>query len=90
MKKKHQTLAIPVVILKTKSGYNAFSPVVDGCIVTAKSLDSALKRITEALEFHLEGDLLIKYRRLNASKKLKDAFQQYDTDALYASVNISA
>ena len=45
-------ILVPVVILKTRSGYNAFSPIVEGCVVTDKTIDRTLKRMKEALEFH--------------------------------------
>ncbi len=81
--------AVPVVVLKTPTGYNAFSPQVDGCVATAKTIDTVLKRIKGALEFHLEGELLLKNRRKKAHLVLKDAFDDYGTDALYASVDVS-
>ena len=87
--KKKQT-AIPVVILKTQTGYNAFSPAVDGCVVTAKTVDSALKRIKEALAFHLEGELLVRKRRKTTQATLRDSFDDYGTDALYASVEVGS
>jgi predicted RNase H-like HicB family nuclease len=86
MKKK--TISIPIVILKTNTGYNAFSPLVDGCIATAKTVDTAIKRIKEALEFHLEGDFLVKNRKYNVPAALKHAFEDYGTDALYGSINV--
>ena len=85
--KKNQT-AIPVVILKTKTGYNAFSPAVDGCVATAKTVDSALKRIKEALEFHLKGEMLVRKRRKTAQATLRESFDDYGTDALYASIEV--
>ena len=87
---KRQTLALPVVILKTETGYNAFSPAVEGCIATAKSVDGALKRIREALEFHLEGELLVRKRRKTVQATLRDTFDDYGTDALYASVEVGS
>ena len=84
MKKK--TISVPVIVLKTKTGYNAFSPTVDGCVATAKTVDAALKQIKEALEFHLEGELLVKSRRKKTHAVLKDSFADYGTDAVYASV----
>ena len=87
---KRTTLAIPVVILKTETGYNAFSPVVDGCVATAKSVDGALKRIREALEFHLEGELLVRKRRKTVEATLRETFDNYGTDALYASVEVGS
>ena len=87
---KRQTFAIPVVILKTETGYNAFSPVVDGCVATAKSIDGALKRIREALEFHLEGELLVRKHRKTVQATLRETFDDYGTDALYASVEVGS
>jgi len=87
---KRQTLALPVVILKTETGYNAFSPAVEGCIATAKSVDGALKRIREALEFHLEGELLVRKRRKTVEATLRETFDDYGTDALYASVEVGS
>jgi predicted RNase H-like HicB family nuclease len=88
MKKK--TVSVPVIVLKTRTGYNAFSPVVDGCVATAKTVDAALKQIKEALEFHLEGELLVKSRKRTAHAVLKDSFADYGTDAVYASVLVPA
>jgi predicted RNase H-like HicB family nuclease len=87
---KRQTLALPVVILKTETGYNAFSPAVEGCVATAKSVDGALKRIREALEFHLEGELLVRKRRKTVETTLRETFDDYGTDALYASVEVGS
>ena len=85
-----RSTAIPVVILRTKTGYNAFSPVVDGCAATARTVDSALKRIKEALEYHLEGERLVKNSRKTAHAVLRDTFDDYGTDALYACVNLKS
>ena len=86
MKKK--TISVPIVILKTDTGYNAFSPLVDGCIATAKTVDTAIKRIKEALQFHLEGEALLKNRKKNTHAVLKNVFEDYGTDALYGSINV--
>lgn len=84
-------LTIPVVLLKTRTGYNAFSPVVEGCFVTDKTIDSTLKRMKSALEFHLEGEALIKWlRRTSAKKVLRNLFDEYGTDAVYVSMKIAA
>jgi predicted RNase H-like HicB family nuclease len=84
MKKK--VIAVPVVVLSTKNGYSAFSPSVDGCVTTAKTVDAALRQIKETLELHLEGELLVKNRRKKAHTVLKDSFADYGTDAVYASL----
>jgi predicted RNase H-like HicB family nuclease len=82
-------ITVPVVVLKTRTGYNAFSPAIDGCVATAKTVDTALKRIKQALEFHLEVERLMKHRRRKARGVLKDAFADYGTDAVYASVDVT-
>ena len=87
---KRKVISVPVVVLKTNTGYNAFSPSVDGCVATAKTVDAALKRIKEALEFHLEGELLVKSSKKKAHTVLKDVFADYGTDAVYASLLILA
>ena len=88
MRKK--VIAVPVVVLRTKTGYSAFSPSVDGCVTTAKTVDAALRQIKETLEFHLEGELLVKNRRKKAQTVLKNSFADYGTDAVYASLLIPA
>jgi predicted RNase H-like HicB family nuclease len=88
--KRQNTIAIPVVILKTKSGYNAFSPSVEGCVATGKTIDTIIKKFREALEFHFEGQQLLKQKPQKSSKALKDAFSDYGTDAIYASIDIAA
>jgi predicted RNA binding protein YcfA (HicA-like mRNA interferase family)/predicted RNase H-like HicB family nuclease len=85
---KRKVISIPVVVLKTKTGYNAFSPSVDGCATTAKTVDAALRQIKETLEFHLEGELIVKNRKKKAQTVLKHSFAEYGTDALYASLLI--
>lgn len=91
MSTKKEMTMLPVVVLKTRNCYNAFSPTVDGCAVTAPTIDKALTKIQEALEFHLEGERLVKHRRRMATRKaLKMAFEDYGTDAVYASVRVSA
>lgn len=86
--KKKPAIAIPVVVLKTKTGYNAFSPAVDGCVVTAKTVDAALKHMRDAFEFHFEGEALMKSRNRKAHDVLKDSFADYGADAVYASILI--
>jgi predicted RNase H-like HicB family nuclease len=83
---KTSRISIPVVVLRTKTGYNAFSPAVDGCVVTAKTVDAALDQMRDALKFHLEGEALVKSRKRKAHTVLKDSFADYGTDAVYASI----
>ncbi len=88
---KKNMISVPVVILKTRSGYNAFSPAVDGCVVSDKTIDKTIARMREALEFHFEGLRLLK-RPLhkNAEKILKNSFKEYGEDVFYASLKIAA
>ncbi|MEK9138513.1 MAG: type II toxin-antitoxin system HicB family antitoxin [Bacteroidota bacterium] len=44
-----------VVIEKTRSGYSAYSPDIDGCVATGKTKVSVTRTMREAIEFHLEG-----------------------------------
>ena len=44
-----------IVIQKTKTGYCAYSPDVDGCVTTGKTRRQTEKLMREALEFHFEG-----------------------------------
>lgn len=44
-----------IVIEKTKTGFCAYSPDVDGCIAAGKTRRETEKLMREALEFHFEG-----------------------------------
>ncbi len=44
-----------VVIEKTRTGFSAFSPDVEGCAATGKTKSEVEKNMQEALEFHVEG-----------------------------------
>lgn len=52
---KEQMARYLVVIERTKTGCSAYSPDVLGCIATARTRAQVVKRIREALEFHIEG-----------------------------------
>ncbi|MBI4405022.1 MAG: type II toxin-antitoxin system HicB family antitoxin [Deltaproteobacteria bacterium] len=81
---------IPVVVLKGKTGYSAFSPAVEGCVATDKTIDRTLSRMKEALEFHIEGLQLLKQSKRGISESLKRSFEDYGEEALYASLRIAA
>jgi hypothetical protein len=86
-----RTVTIPVVILRVKNGFNAFSPVVDGCVVTDRTMDRTILRMKEALKFHLEGERLVNHGHPKRSiSDLRHAFDEYGTDAVYASLQIAA
>ena len=44
-----------VVIEKTKTGYSAYSPDLDGCIATGETREKVENLMKEAIEFHLDG-----------------------------------
>ena len=44
-----------IVIEKTKTGYSAYSPDMDGCVAAGKTRVQAERLMHEAMEFHLEG-----------------------------------
>ena len=82
---------VPVVVLRTKTGFNAFSPVVDGCAVTDKTMDKTMQRMREALEFHFEGAQLLKqFKEPSGVNVLRKSFDNYGADAIYASLQIAA
>ncbi len=85
-----KTQEIPVIILKTKTGYSAHSPIIDGCVATGKTIDGTMKRFKSALEFHLEGETLVKNSRKKSPKILRDAFSEFGTEAFYATIEIAA
>jgi predicted RNase H-like HicB family nuclease len=87
---KKSNLNLPVIILKTATGYNAFSPEIDGCVATGKTVDNVLKQYKEAVQFHLEGERLVKNIRRKSHVVLKDAFDDYGTEAVYASIDVVA
>jgi predicted RNase H-like HicB family nuclease len=86
-----KSVMIPIVILRTKTGFNAFSPVIDGCAVTEKTMDRTMERMKEALEFHFEGEHLMKqYKEPRMVNALRKSFDDYGTDAIYASLQVAA
>ena len=86
-----KTIFVPVVILRTKTGYNGFCPVIEGCVVTDRTVEKTLARMKEALEFHLEGEHLIKqFKERKSQDVLRKSFDDYGTDAVYASLEIAA
>jgi len=44
-----------IVIEKTKTGFSAYSPDLDGCVAAARTRPSILRAMQKAVEFHLEG-----------------------------------
>jgi predicted RNase H-like HicB family nuclease len=44
-----------IVIEKTSTGYSAYSPDVPGCIATASRRKTVESRISQAIQFHIEG-----------------------------------
>jgi len=44
-----------IVIEKTKTGYSAYSPDLDGCVATGKTRETVEREMRAAIAFHLEG-----------------------------------
>ena len=44
-----------IAIYRTKTGYSASSPDVDGCVATGRTIEETTKNIKVALRFHLES-----------------------------------
>lgn len=46
---------IVVIIEKSKSGFSAYLPDLQGCVSSSKTIDELKLNISEAIKFHLEG-----------------------------------
>jgi len=44
-----------IVIEKTKTGFSAYSPDLEGCVATARTRKSLERLMREAIAFHLDG-----------------------------------
>jgi len=44
-----------IVVEKTRTGYSAYSPDLDGCVATGKTRDEVEREMQEAIAFDLEG-----------------------------------
>lgn len=82
---------IPVIILKSRTGYAAHSPLVLGCIATGKTIDQTLQTFRSAVEFHLEGErLFLKTSKKSLRSALRASFDDYGTEAIYATIVVAA
>ncbi len=46
---------VQVIIEKSKTGYSAYIPDLQGCVSTGSTLDEVKSNIAEAITFHIEG-----------------------------------
>ena len=44
-----------IVIEKTRTGYSAYSPDLDGCVATGSTHEEVEHAMQEAIELHLDG-----------------------------------
>jgi len=44
-----------VIIEKTKTGFSAYSPDIEGCVAAGKTKEEVEIKFHEAIEFHIEG-----------------------------------
>ncbi|WP_462136942.1 type II toxin-antitoxin system HicB family antitoxin [Candidatus Mycalebacterium sp.] len=44
-----------IVYEKTKTGFSAYSPDIQGCVAAGKTKKEVEKNMQNAIEFHLEG-----------------------------------
>ena len=44
-----------IVIEKTRTGYSAYSPDLEGCAAAARTRPSVVRAMQRAVAFHLEG-----------------------------------
>jgi len=48
-------MKVLVIVEKTKTGYSAYSPDIDGCVATGATRRQVERRMKSALALHLEG-----------------------------------
>jgi predicted RNase H-like HicB family nuclease len=48
-------MKVLIIVEKTKTGYSAYSPDIDGCVATGATRRQVERRIKSALKFHFEG-----------------------------------
>jgi len=46
---------IQVIIEKSKTGFSAYVPVLQGCVCTGPTVEETKQAIEEAIKFHIEG-----------------------------------
>jgi predicted RNase H-like HicB family nuclease len=44
-----------VIIEKANGNYSAYSPDLPGCVATGVSVEKTLRRMKDAIQFHIEG-----------------------------------
>jgi predicted RNase H-like HicB family nuclease len=44
-----------IVIERTKTGFSAWAPDLDGCVAAARSRPAVIRAMARAIAFHLEG-----------------------------------
>jgi predicted RNase H-like HicB family nuclease len=44
-----------IIIEKTRTGYSAYSPDLEGCVTTGATREDVERNMREAIEFHLDG-----------------------------------
>lgn len=48
-------MKVLIIVEKTKTGYSAYSPDIDGCVATGATRRQVERRMKTALAFHLQG-----------------------------------
>jgi predicted RNase H-like HicB family nuclease len=44
-----------IIVERTRTGYSAYSPDLDGCVAAARTAPGVKKLMREAIKFHVEG-----------------------------------
>ena len=45
----------PIIIEKADGNYSAYCPDLPGCVATGRTVEETMRRIKEAIRFHIEG-----------------------------------
>jgi predicted RNase H-like HicB family nuclease len=78
-----------VIIEKGEKNYSAYSPDVEGCAATGKTVEETLETMRNALEFHIEG-MLEDGEQIPLPKGLNFYLDEISGDDILAHINIES
>lgn len=79
-----------VVINKAGNNYGAYSPDVPGCISTGKTIEKTIKNMKEALDFHLDGEIMPEPKGLGYWNSVSNACEQevYNSESILCFIEV--
>ena len=67
-----KNLKYTIVIEKSKTGFGAYVPDLQGCVAVAKTKQEVKELIKDGIEFHLEGMKLNGYKIPNPNSEIME------------------